>query len=88
MITLALLLATWQEAPGYSQGPFNLVLRWGAGAPVVIRYDNRARCELAALAAATTGDAIGSELDDKGRVRPAPVQVRGANAPFAFCIPG
>jgi hypothetical protein len=83
LLTAALLT---QEAPGYSQGPFNLVLRWGSGAPVVIRYETRARCETAAVMVITQPD---TTVQGKGRPDiPASPQVKGANAPWAFCIPG
>lgn len=86
MIIITLLLALAQEAPGYSKGPFNLVLRWGEGSPVVIRYETRARCETAALMAYVQGDAI---VVGKGKPDTPPAQqVSGANRPYAFCIPG
>jgi hypothetical protein len=77
-----------QEAPGYSIGPFNLIIRWGAGSPVAIRYDNRQRCELAAVEVDTQGDAFADEIDARGNPIPPNEKVRGANAPWAFCIPG
>lgn len=86
MIALALMVALAQEAPGYSKGPFNLVLRWGQGSPVVIRYETRDRCETAALMAYVQGDAT---VVGKGKPNapPAP-QVSGTNRPYGFCIPG
>jgi len=89
MFELLLLVAAHaQEVPGYSQGPFNLILRWSGGSPVVIRYDTRERCEMAALMAVVQGDALIQEVDGRGRPRQPDPQVRGPNAPYAFCIPG
>lgn len=74
-----------QEAPGYSNGPFNLVLRWGFGSPAVVRYESRQRCETAALMVAVER---GARVDEKtGRPIATDVAVSGANAPYAFCIP-
>ena len=74
------------EAPGYSNGPFNLVLRWGEGSPVIVRYENRDRCEVAALEAWSQGMA---SVDEKtGKETKLDPAVSGANAPYAFCIPG
>lgn len=65
-------------------GPYNLVLRWGQGAPVVVRYESQERCDMAAVTAWAQGnDAI---LDD-GRVVPADIAVTGQNRPHAFCVP-
>jgi hypothetical protein len=74
------------EAPGYSLGPFNLVLRWGNGAPVVVRYESRARCEMAAVMVVTQPDAI-YQGKGKADIQPSSL-VSGENAPWAFCIPG
>lgn len=76
------------EDPDYGIGPFNLIVRWGSSAPLAIRYENRARCELAALMVAIEGDALGNEIDQGGARIPAHPKVRGENAPWAFCIPG
>ena len=84
MITLLLAAALSQEAPGYSEGPFNLVLRWGEGPPVVVRYESRARCETAALMVLVQRDAT----VERDVVRQPAPEVSGANAPYAFCIPG
>lgn len=86
MLLMFIAAALAPEAPGYSVGPFNLVLRWGEGSPVVIRYSNRERCEMAALSAFALGDA---EVNGPGRpdTPPAP-EVSGVNRPYGFCIPG
>ena len=73
-----------QEAPGYSEGPFNLILRWGATTPVVIRYETRARCEMAAVMVVTQQD---DTLANGKRIEASPL-VRAPNALYAFCIPG
>jgi hypothetical protein len=83
-LLLAAILA--QEAPGYSQGPFNLVIRWGSGSPVVVRYDTRARCEMAAVMVLAQRDVI---VQGRGKPGiPPSREVTGPNAPYAFCIPG
>lgn len=84
MIGIAMLLLA-QAAPGYSDGPFNLVLRWGQGAPVVVQYENRARCESASLMVLMERDA---RVDQRtGKAMPVDQSVAGTNAPYAFCIP-
>jgi hypothetical protein len=75
-----------QEAPGYSAGPFNLVIRWGNGSPIVAKYETRKRCELAAVGVLVQGDIIVGQ-NGKPDIQPSP-QVTGANKPYAFCIPG
>lgn len=86
MIAFLLAAALSQEAPGYSQGSFNLVLRWGTEAPVVVRYESRARCETAALMVIVQNNVIVGE-NGKPDVAPDPL-VSGTNRPYAFCIPG
>lgn len=78
----------WPPAPGYDVGPFNLILRWGGGPPLVIRYENRARCELAALQVDLQGGLLGKALRYDGTVIEPEAPVSGANTPWAFCIPG
>jgi len=86
MIGLLIMLAAPQETPGYSTGAFNLVLRWGPGSPVVVRYESRARCEMAAVMVITQHD---PSLDGKtGKLVEPDPSVSRANAPSAFCIPG
>jgi hypothetical protein len=65
-------------------GPYNLVLRWGSGSPLVVRYIDQSRCELAAGTVLAQRDPI---VDRSGRARPVPPETSGANAPYAFCVP-
>ena len=86
MISLLLAAALAQEATGYSQGPFNLVIRWGNSSPVVVRYETRSRCEMAALM--VISQCFVKIVDDgKREIQPDP-KVSGPNQPYAFCIPG
>lgn len=65
-------------------GPYNLVLRWGQGGPVIVRYENQERCDMAAV----TAWAQASDLVlDNGKIEKADPAVTGQNKPFAFCIP-
>ena len=62
-----------------------LVLRWGEGAPVLIRYSDLKRCEAAAFSVMLEGD---SRVVSGGKPQPLPPAVAGINKPYAFCIPG
>ena len=98
MIALALMLAQaanptpqhgpwekYQQPNPYGQySPHNLILRWGPGAPVSIRYDDQKKCEAAAVSVAAKGDTL--VLPD-GRREPPPADQSGSNRPAAFCIP-
>lgn len=86
MISLLLAAALAQEAPGYSQGPFNLIVRWGDSSPVVVRYESRARCEMAAVMVISQG--FVEVVDGGKREIPPDPKVSGSNHPYAFCIPG
>lgn len=88
MIAMLVAAVLAQEAPGYSAGPFNLIIRWGGTPPVVVRYETKARCEMAALMVVVQGDSMVQQVDGKGTVQPAAKQVHGPNSPWAFCIPG
>jgi hypothetical protein len=74
--------------PGYDVGPFNLILHWGNGTPVIVRYENRARCEMAALEVDIQGGLLGKAIRSDGTVIEPEVPVTGENTPWAFCIPG
>lgn len=82
-MTLALLAAALTAAG--VPGPYNLVIRWGDGAPVVVHYIDQARCEAAAVTVFAQRDPV---VDGNGKIRPVPRETAGANAPYAFCIPG
>jgi hypothetical protein len=80
----------WERAwsdPEYGKGPFNLILRWGEGAPIVIRYESRERCETAELIVDTQSQIMFQEVDDNGKPMKTYPTVNGPNAPWAFCIP-
>lgn len=88
MIAFALALAQvdagnpyWKYVPG----PFNLIVKWGPGAPMAIRYETAQRCELAAVQVLSEGDPI---VGKDGKPRPVPPQFQGPNRPYAFCVPG
>lgn len=78
----------WPATEGYDVGPFNLILHWGNGTAVVIRYVNRARCEMAALQVDLQGGLFGKELRNDGTVIEPEAPVSHENTPWAFCIPG
>jgi hypothetical protein len=58
----------WPAMPGYDVGPFNLILHWGNGTPVIVRYENRARCEMAALEVDIQGGLLGKAIRSDGTV--------------------
>lgn len=80
MILLLLSALTASGVPG----PYNLVIRWGGGSPVIVSYIDQSRCELAAVTVMAQRDPI---VNGGGKTQPVPPETSGANAPYAFCIP-
>jgi hypothetical protein len=59
---------------------YYLIVKWGAGSPIAIRYESRQSCERAA-------DAVIDQSDSKNKPTLPLIFVEGANMPWAFCIP-
>jgi len=66
----------WERA----WGSFYLILKWGPGAPLAIKYDSLQSCERAA-------DAVGRQRSNDKQTTIPLTMVEGPNIPWAFCIP-
>ena len=85
ILLLAVALQIASDDPAV-KGPFNLILRWGPGAPISVPYPTKERCDSAALVVYVQKD---PEYDLETRqTLPIPRQVQAPNEPYAFCIPG
>lgn len=70
----------WPSSADRTGGPFNLILRWGNGTAIAIRYENGDRCEMAVHELRL----VGRVVNEKGTV-----SVPNAdNEISAFCVPG
>lgn len=67
------------------EGPWNLIIKWGNGSPIVIKYQSLERCNLAELSVIVQRDPRFNEQTDK--IIPVDPAVENSNAPYAFCIP-
>lgn len=86
MIGMAILLLASGNVDPAAAGPYNLILRWGGGPPIAIHYQDKERCELAALQVWSENH-LAIDDDTGKEIKPDP-EVSGANSPYAFCIPG
>jgi hypothetical protein len=86
MMTLLLMAALAQGPLSRDAGPSNLIIRWGASSPVVVKYETLERCEYAAVGVIVQG-LVKVGQNGKPDIQPSP-QLTGANKPYAFCIPG